>query len=400
MRWTGAVVALVLAALLGGLAVVAGYLRSEVLNTDNYVATVAPLASDPAVQAAVARRLTTEIITRTDLTALTGQLTGFLTNKGAPAAMAGLVQPLIDQIDAFLFDRIRQLLGSPRFANVWGDLNRLAHNAFVTVVTGRDDRLLDSSGTTVIIDLGTLLTAVRQQLVSDGWTFLGRVPDVSVPFQLIQSDRLPTVRKFAGLLDRFGGWLPFAALGLFAGGVLLAPKRRRAFLIGALAVAAFTGLLLVAVSVGRRIYLDRLPTTVMSPAAAADIYDTFLRFLRDALASLLAAALLVALAAFLMGPGKLPAGIRRPTNRVLDAGARQLAGSGNGLRRFARSVAAIRIPLDMVLLLAGAVLYILLARPTLGTVAWLAVGVLAALALVEMLSRAGRTPARAEATTG
>ena len=43
LRWVGATVVLIVAALLGGLAVVAGYLRSQVLDTSTFVETVAPL---------------------------------------------------------------------------------------------------------------------------------------------------------------------------------------------------------------------------------------------------------------------------------------------------------------------------------------------------------------------
>ena len=46
-RWTAGIVVLFLAAVLGGVAVVAGYVRSQVLDTNTYVATVAPLATDP-----------------------------------------------------------------------------------------------------------------------------------------------------------------------------------------------------------------------------------------------------------------------------------------------------------------------------------------------------------------
>lgn len=49
-RWLGATALLTLAAVLGGLAVVAGYLRAEVLDTESYVETVAPLAQDAAVR--------------------------------------------------------------------------------------------------------------------------------------------------------------------------------------------------------------------------------------------------------------------------------------------------------------------------------------------------------------
>jgi hypothetical protein len=41
-------------------------LRSEVLDTDHYVATVAPLASDPAIQAEIADKVTQQITDSVD----------------------------------------------------------------------------------------------------------------------------------------------------------------------------------------------------------------------------------------------------------------------------------------------------------------------------------------------
>ena len=65
-RWTGAVVLLV-AGLRATASVAARYARNEILNTDTYVATVTPLASDPAVQNAVANRVSSEVIKQVDM---------------------------------------------------------------------------------------------------------------------------------------------------------------------------------------------------------------------------------------------------------------------------------------------------------------------------------------------
>jgi type VI protein secretion system component VasK len=59
-RWRTIVAALllVLACVLAPLGVVAVWARNQVTNTDRYVATVAPLASDPAIQQAITDRIT------------------------------------------------------------------------------------------------------------------------------------------------------------------------------------------------------------------------------------------------------------------------------------------------------------------------------------------------------
>jgi hypothetical protein len=59
-RWRTvvAVLLIVLGCVLAPLAGVAVWARNQVTNTDRYVATVAPLASDPAIQNAVADKIT------------------------------------------------------------------------------------------------------------------------------------------------------------------------------------------------------------------------------------------------------------------------------------------------------------------------------------------------------
>src|SRR4051812_42158444 len=68
-RWRpfAATALIVVAALLAPLSIVASWAHDEVADTDRYVASVAPLASDPAVQDAVINRITTEIFNRVDV---------------------------------------------------------------------------------------------------------------------------------------------------------------------------------------------------------------------------------------------------------------------------------------------------------------------------------------------
>ena len=66
-----AIVLVVLTAVLACATVPALFLRSEVLDTDRYVATVAPLASDPAIQAEIANKVTTQITEAVDIEGIT-----------------------------------------------------------------------------------------------------------------------------------------------------------------------------------------------------------------------------------------------------------------------------------------------------------------------------------------
>src|SRR4051794_41566542 len=75
-------VCLGLVVLLAPLSVVATWAHRQVSDTDRYVATVAPLASDPAVQDAIADRITTEVLTYIDVRSLTTQVVDALGERG------------------------------------------------------------------------------------------------------------------------------------------------------------------------------------------------------------------------------------------------------------------------------------------------------------------------------
>ena len=75
------------------------YLRSEVLDTDRYVATVAPLASDPAIQAEIANKVTAQITEAVDIEGITRDAMTEL-GKVAPrvaAVITGLAPAIAEQ---------------------------------------------------------------------------------------------------------------------------------------------------------------------------------------------------------------------------------------------------------------------------------------------------------------
>jgi hypothetical protein len=386
-RWLGAVVLLLIAALLGGFAVIATYLRSEVLDTETYVQTVAPLAQDPPVRQAVATRLSDEIITRTDVAGLATDVAGRLTAQGAPAQLNDLVGPLVSGLKSFLYNEIYKLLGTARFQRVWEQVNRVGHQGMVTVLTGGQGQFINSSGTTVTIDLGALLSAAKQELVARGLTFVAKVPDVSIPYELVDSKELPKLRTYTRVLNTVGTWLPFVALGLLILGVLTAPNRRRAIITGFVMLAVVTALLLAGIALIRTYYLDNLPPAVKSPDAAAAVVDTMLRYLIAALQTLLVGTLFFIVGGWLAGPSRPATAIRRLTNRGLDASGRALARAGSWATATGRALAGVGPAIRIGVVLAAFVGLILANRPGIPAVLWTAVIVLVLLAIVEVFIR-------------
>jgi hypothetical protein len=263
-----------LAAVLGSLAVVATYLRSEVLDTNTYVATVAPLGADPTVRTAVAARWPTRSWPGPMWRPSPSRLADRLVTEGAPARVTDLVGPLVGGLRSFLNTKLSELMATPRFEQAWQNINRVGHTGLVTALTGGQGQVVSSQGNTVTLDLGELLTLAKQQLVAEGYGVFGKIPDVSITYTLVESNQLPKVRTYTKLLNAAGTWLPWVALVLVIGGVLLAPNRRRGIVLGSLLLAAVGALVLAGITAARTYYVDNLPPEVRSPEAVETVITT------------------------------------------------------------------------------------------------------------------------------
>ncbi len=395
-RWTAACVLLLVGALVGVLAVVAVYIKSEVLDTESYVQTVSPLAEDPVVRQAVATRLTQEVITRADVAGIADDLAKRLVAQGAPQRVEDLVGPAVSGLTSFLHNEIYKLLGTPQFQQIWDQVNRVAHQGVVTVLTGDEGQFLSSSGNTVTIDLGAVLSAVKQRLAAQGMTLVNKIPDVSIPYELVDSDQLPKLRTYTKWLNTAGTWLPFVTLILLALGMLVAPNRRRGLLVGVVMLGAAAALALGALAVAKSYYADNLPAAVQSPEAAAVVLNTVLRYLVAAFQTLLAVTVIALIALLLGGPSRPAKAIRSLVNRVLNALALLLAKAGSWVTAIGRSLAPARQYILGALVILAVVVLVLANRPTIPAVLWTTAVLLLLATIMELFVRAPRLTHAAE----
>jgi hypothetical protein len=390
-RWAGAVALMLVAFLLGVASIGAVFVRNQVLDTNRYVATVAPLAREPVIQDAIANRLTAEVVTHVDLTGLAEQASAWLAQQGAPAQVNALVKPAVSGAESFIHREIRRIVGTDQFAAAWDAANRVAHDQLVAVLTGGRSGAVSSSGTTITVDLGVFLGTVKQHLVAAGFSLAERIPQVSIPYTVYSSPDLPTIRTYVRWLDRTATWLPWVALVLLAAAVFLAPSRLRGLLVAGLFVALGLLLLRGSIAVARDYYLDRLPDAIQSPEAVALILDRLTQRVREAVTLLIAAGFLVAVAAWLAGPGRVPVTLRRLVDRGLDAVARTLGGTALPLARTGDVAARYRWLAEIVIVLLAALT--LLVNPSVVAALWLAGGVVVVLAVIEALARLPRQTA-------
>ncbi|MCP3819397.1 hypothetical protein NLX86_15170 [Streptomyces sp. A3M-1-3] len=269
----------VLVAVLVPLSALAVWADREVGDTGRYVQTMAPLASDPAVQHAVAERVTVTILNEPIV-------------KERIAKEIG-AHPLRSGVERYLGEAVRSFVGTDAFRTAWNAANRAAHPAVEQVLSG-------GAGNTVTIDLAPVIEQVKRELAANAVPFADRIPVEHAEITVLESDQFDEFRKGFHVLQIAGVWLPVLTLLFAVGALAVAARRRRAPAATGLGLALGAALLWAGVVVGRRLSLDDLPPDVDRPAAGA-VYDALTGFLRTTAWVILVLGLAVALGAWLGG---------------------------------------------------------------------------------------------------
>src|SRR5580765_2768641 len=170
----------VLVCALAPLSVLAVWLHGTVLDTDQYVATVAPLAHDPAVQEAIATRVTNSLVASTDLDA---RLAAALPPKASFAAPA-----VASAITRVVHDFALRLVQSDQFAKLWEVANRRAHTQVVAVLQGKGHGNIETKNGQVVVHLGPAVDKVKAALNKVGIDIFRGVDAERVNNQIVLLD--------------------------------------------------------------------------------------------------------------------------------------------------------------------------------------------------------------------
>ena len=399
--WRTAVVAvcITVAALLAPLSVLAVWAHDQVGSTDRYLATVSPLAEDPVVQDAIINRVTTEIVTRLDVTAVTQEAVDALAERGLPprvaASLTALSGPLANGVTSFVRDQVAKIVHSPTFADAWTEANRQAHTQLVALLTGKDSSTVEVTGDAVQINLAAVIETVKQALVDKGFSLAGRLPTVNAQFTLVQSNDLAKAQRGFSLLSALARGLPVVGLVLLAVAVYLAKSRRRALMASGLAVAAGLLLLGATLNLVRPVYLSAVPSDQIPQAAAAAVYDQVVSFIRLSLRAVLVVALAVALGAWLAGTSGSALAVRRGIVRATAAVRHGGEHVGLDTGPFGAWLFRYRALLRGVVIGIALLLYVAADHPTGSWTLRLLVVTVAVLLVLEVLARPPRADASA-----
>ena len=306
-RATFAIVLIVLGCVLAPVAVLGVWAGNEVSNTDRWVATVEPLIHDPAIQNVLTDKITNEITSQLNLTAVINQASTQLNSKGLTRISSLLTTfgpQITSAVTGFIHSTVHTVIASQAMANIWVQVNTIAHQAIVKVLSGQGNGALSLRNGEIVLNLGPIVTQVKQDLLARGFSLASNIPPLSPTLALFQAKDLGKAQAGYRLITTLKIVLPILVLVLLGAGVWVARGRRNALVRARLGLAASMLVLAIGLLIARSIYLSSVPSSVLPADAAAAAFDALVHFIKEGLRAVLALGLVVAIGAYFTGPSR------------------------------------------------------------------------------------------------
>ncbi len=300
-RIIGARILLVLGVLLTVISLLSTYVKREALDSDQFKNTSQDLIASPAIQQQVAAVLVDALFANVDVSA---EL-----ESGLPSNLQPLAGPLAGLSQGFADTVAEKLLARPRVQDAFVELASVSQAQMVRVLAG-DTLVLAESNGNVILDLRPLVLQLgdRFGFVSDLAT---KIPIDAAQVTIMKSDDLDTAQSVTHWLEQIANFVWILAVACWVGAIWLARGRRRqevrALGIGLVVVGV---LVLLARWAAGTYLVDSLVQSETVRPAATDAWNIITQSLAAGGWVALSVGVLIAVGAWLVGPGERATSVR------------------------------------------------------------------------------------------
>jgi hypothetical protein len=290
------------------------------LRSGRFVETVRPFPRNPAINQALATFLTRELINELELTRRA--------EDALPDNLRFLVGPLDVIVRGYTRDAVADVLRSDQFQSIWVDEVRQAHEIALAVLSDEETEVVLVDGK-VTLDLLPVVVGILQRALDAAPGFLGDITlpelddaatrrelraaledafDLNLPpdfgqVTVFDEDRLSEVQDYIYLVERALRPVVVGTILIGAAAIAISVDRRRTVLQLGLATAAGMAVLFFVL----RVVIDDLVLLVPAGTyreAVSEAARLIARGLRGRAWFVLTLSLLVALGAYLGGPGR------------------------------------------------------------------------------------------------
>lgn len=399
--WRGpvSVLLIVLGCVLAPISVLGVWTANQVSNTDRYVANVSPLIREPAVQKALTDKISSAVSRQVNVQGITKQAASELSSRGLTrlgALISNFSSSIASGVNGLIHSIVGKIVTGPVVARIWVNGNRTAHTQLVKALSGKSSSLTISNGK-VVLGLGPFIDQVKHRLAARGLTIVNNLPPINPTFPLFSAKYLVQARTLYNLLNTLKWVLPILTLVLLGAGIYVARRHRRALTGAGLGLAASMLVLGAGLAIGRALYLHSVPSSVLPADAAAVVFDTIVRFIRQGLRVLLVLGLIVAIAGFFTGPSVTAVRTRSAFKKAFGyaRGGGERVGVSTG--PVGEWIYRYRQPLRIAAVAGAVLIFVFWTDPTGLVVALIAIFLLVVLGIIELL---GRPPVHVAAEAG
>jgi hypothetical protein len=278
------------------------WLTRQALDTEQWVATTDEMLADDDIRGALSSYLVRSLFDSVDVA---GELEELL-----PGETSRLAGALAATLEANAVDLADELLASARLGELWTNVNRTAHTAFVAVANGDDVGPLTTADGSFELDLRALLVELADRLGLPGTT-VERIPVDAGRLTVFDSEQVDALQQAVRAVELLSIYLFVLVVALYASAVVAARNRRTAVRNVGLAIVVGSTLLLVARQVAIDAGVDQLARAESSRAAVESLVSIASSLLDDFAWAWLAIGVVMVLFSIVVGPSRAAVAVRR-----------------------------------------------------------------------------------------
>lgn len=310
-----AVVMILLGVLLSPVAVVTGWAKWTLTDTERFVNTYAPLAHDPAVKAYVVDQTMNAIESQVDFDAVAQELIDGLISLGTrprtTSALRTLQGSVAEGLRSQIRDGVTRLVDSDQFDVLWRQTLQVGHTQLIATLRNDPAAIARINADGVLgIPLEPIIAQVKAQLVQRGVSIAQRIPTIDRTIVLLHSDDLPTVQLAYGATIAVGAWLPWVVIALLTGGVVVANRRHRTLVWTGISFTLVMVVLAIAFTAGRIAVVAVVPASVLPGTVSTLFYDAVTSSMQSTAIAAAVLGVAVAVVGWTAGPFRTPTRLR------------------------------------------------------------------------------------------
>jgi hypothetical protein len=391
---------LALAVLLTPLALVTNWAAVQVDNTQRFVDTLGPLASNPKIQELVITEVTNKLDETVDFAGTTSSLIDGLGSAlslppSAKEALGLISDPLAAGVKGLVREAVGKAVTSEGFQAAWTQTLTITQEQVTKLLKGEESGVLKMAADgTITLNLRPVIAEVKQSLINSGSGFAAAIPEIDLTIDVGKIPELAVARVVYQIGVGVGTWLPWVVAGLYLLGFAFAVRRVRAVLTTSVFLLISSVLMLVVFSFGRLIAINSV-SDEFSPAVGV-VWDAVSAYAVTVVAGLMALSLIALVTSWIfLGDEQSP--VRQWFGRTfaqlrarLDSWGVTMGSAGPVIYRF-------RVSLRVIIIAIFGLIVAVVQPMNVGTVMWACINVLLILLVLELLQRPPAVVAKAPA---